>query len=148
MQDKNSEDTLFSYMQEYLDREMEKIYSKKAIAYFKHPVNMGRIENPDGVAKVRGGCGDTMEVYLVITNDIIETIRYHTDGCMFTHLCGQTLASKVQGRMIDEALAISPSTILQELAGQLPPEHQHCAILAVSALYRAIGQYWVDWARP
>ena len=108
---------------------------------------VGRMTDPTVGVWVTGPCGDTMEMYLVIKEDIIEMIRYHTDGCMFTHLCGYTLAQKVQGRTIHEALTVSPALILEELSDQLSLEHRHCAILAVSALYRAIGQYWVDWVR-
>lgn len=87
-----------------------------------------------------------MEFYLVIKDDVIETARYHTDGCQYTHLCGMAVAQAVQGSSIKEALAISPAMLLDGIPA-LPPEHRHCAILAVSTLYRAIGDYWVTWAR-
>lgn len=106
----------------------------------------GRMNDPSAAARVTGPCGDTMEFYLVIENDIIKTARYHTDGCQYTHLCGGAVAQAVEGSTIKEALSLNPAMLLDALK-DLPDEHRHCAILSVSTLYRAIGEYWVEWAR-
>ena len=47
------------------------------------------------------------------------------------------------------SLEDEPDELLEEpeLLPELPPEHHHCAILTVSALYRTIGQYLVERAR-
>jgi len=105
----------------------------------------GRMNDPSAGAWVTGACGDTMEFYLIIEDGTIKQARYYTDGCGFTRLCGQTVAAYVQGKSIVEALSISGKQVLDTLP-QLPPEHRHCAILAVSAFYRAVGQYWADLA--
>ncbi len=107
---------------------------------------LGRMNDPSAGARVTGPCGDTMEFYLVIKDDIIETVRYQTDGCRYTHLCGTAVAVMAQGSSLRHALTINPAILLDELK-DLPPEHRHCAILSVSTLYRAIGEYWVQWAR-
>jgi nitrogen fixation NifU-like protein len=105
----------------------------------------GRMNDPSAGAWVTGPCGDTMEFYLVIENDVIRQVKYHTDGCQFTRLCGRTVALCVQGKSLVEALAISGKAVLDALP-QLPPERRHCAILAVSTFYKAVGQYWVEVA--
>jgi len=105
----------------------------------------GRMNDPSAAAWVTGPCGDTMEFYLVIDNGVIGRVSYHTDGCRFTRLCGLTVAAYVQNKPVVEALSLSAGQLLDVLP-QLPPEHRHCAILAVSTLYRAIGQYWVETA--
>ena len=105
----------------------------------------GRMTDPSAGAWVTGPCGDTMEFYLVIEKDVIRKARYHTDGCEFTRLCGRTVAAYIQGKSIAEALSISARQVLDAWP-DLPPEHRHCAILAVSTFYRAIGQYWVEIA--
>jgi len=105
----------------------------------------GRMNDPPAGAWVTGPCGDTMEFYLVIENDVIRRVNCHTDGCSFTRLCGLTVAAHVQDKSVVEALRLSAGQLLDVLP-RLPPEHRHCAILAVSALYRTIGQYWVEAA--
>jgi nitrogen fixation NifU-like protein len=104
--------------------------------------SFGRMNDPSAGAWVTGPCGDTMEFYLIVENDVIRQVKHHTDGCGFTRLCGRTVALYVQGKSLVEALAIGGKGVLEALP-QLPPEHRHCAILAVSTLYQAIGQYWV-----
>jgi nitrogen fixation NifU-like protein len=103
----------------------------------------GRMNDPSAGAWVTGPCGDTMEFYLIIENDVIRRVQYHTDGCGYTRLCGLTVAMYVQGKTLMEALSVSGKGLLDVLP-QLPPEHRHCAILAVGTLHRAIGQYWVE----
>ena len=41
----------------------------------------GRMTDPTGGAFVRGPCGDEMEFYLSIRDDVVEDVKYHTDGC-------------------------------------------------------------------
>lgn len=105
----------------------------------------GRMNDPSAGAWVTGPCGDTMEFYLVIDEDVIEQVKYHTDGCEYTRLCGTAVARLVKGRSLREAIAISAKQVLEELP-ELPPGNRHCAILAVSTFYRAVGEFWVRQA--
>jgi nitrogen fixation NifU-like protein len=106
----------------------------------------GRMTDPSVGAWHTGPCGDTMEFYLVIEDDVISTARYHTDGCEFTRLCGRTVARYVQGKSLRDAVSINPKYVLDELPG-LPSAHRHCAILAVVTFCKAIGEYWLEEAR-
>ena len=57
-------------------------YSEKVMEHFKNPRNVGDIENPDGVGHVGNPvCGDLMEMYLRVSDDRIEDIRFQTFGC-------------------------------------------------------------------
>ncbi len=100
----------------------------------------GRMTDPTGGAFVRGLCGDTMEFYLVIKDDIITEVKCYTDGCSATKACGRAVAKRVIGRSVLDALAINPKEII-DTETDLPKENRHCAILAVSVLYRAIADY-------
>jgi nitrogen fixation NifU-like protein len=106
----------------------------------------GRMTDPSAGAWHTGACGDTMEFYLVIEDDIIRTVRYHTDGCEFTRQCGRTVARYVQGQSLPDALSINVRTVLEALP-ELPQAHRHCAVLAVMTFYQAIGQFWLERAR-
>jgi len=86
-----------------------------------------------------------MEFNLVIKNRIITRVQYITNGCMYTRLCGKFVAHYAQGVPIAVALGLNPRQVLHALP-QLPKENQHCALLAVSAFYSAVGQYWVSQA--
>jgi nitrogen fixation NifU-like protein len=104
------------------------------------PINVGRMNDPTGAAWIKGLCGDTMEIYLVINGDTIMEALFHTDGCAATYACGSLVTELAQGKSVAEALGISPKMIIDALAG-LPEDHRHCAILAASTLHKAIADY-------
>ena len=57
----------------------------------------------------------------------------------------RVVATYVQGKTPSEALSISGKGLLDALP-RLPLERRHRAILAVSTLYKAVGQCWVEEA--
>lgn len=98
------------------------------------------MNDPTGASIVRGPCGDTMEFYLYIADGMIEDVRYCTDGCMNTRACGFAVARRAKGRTVTDAMSISAGEII--LTGECDPEYgHHCAILAVTTLYRSIADY-------
>jgi len=115
-------------------------YPEHIVGLAKNPKHFGRMNDPTGGAYIKGPCGDEMEFYLVIKDRIIEDVKFYTKGCIATIVCGSMTAQLVLGKSIDEALGISPRTVIDGLSG-LPKEHCHCSILAVNTLYKAIVDY-------
>ena len=99
-----------------------------------------RLTNPDGYGKRTGDCGDTVEMFLKVHNDRIQTISFDTDGCINTHACANTLAVMAEGKTIAQAWEITPEKIIKFLE-TLPEEQIHCAELAVGALYLALVNF-------
>lgn len=98
----------------------------------------GRMKDPTASSVLEGPCGDAMEFYLRIQDDIVQDVTYYTQGCAHTKACALAVAKRAKGKPVMEALAISPKDIID--SGEcIPEEGRHCAILAVSALYRAIA---------
>ncbi len=106
----------------------------------EHAPYFGRMNAPTASSFLKGLCGDEMEFYLHIQNGVIEDVKYYTEGCPDTKACGLAVAKRAKGKSVMDALAISPREIINSL-GQLSEEGRHCAILAVSTLYRAIADY-------
>lgn len=100
----------------------------------------GRLNDPDASASVTGACGDTMEFYLAIKDNKVNTVRFHADGCGFTTACGAIAAFYADGRTIEDAMFVSPGLILRTLK-TVPEDHRHCAILAATTLYKALADY-------
>ncbi|MBW2264230.1 MAG: iron-sulfur cluster assembly scaffold protein [Deltaproteobacteria bacterium] len=101
------------------------------------------MNSPTGGAVVRGLCGDEMEFYLEIRREVIEDSKYYTEGCETTRTCGREVARRAKGKRVLEALSISPREVIDSLE-HAPEDQRHCAILAVSALYRAIADYMLQ----
>ena len=95
---------------------------------------------PDGYGKRTGDCADTVEIYLTVCNGRIQSVAYQTDGCMNTNACANTLAELAEGRNVEEAWEITAEDVISYLE-TLPPQHTHCAELAVGALYLALANY-------
>ena len=101
---------------------------------------LGRMNDPTGSAYVRGLCGDEMEFYLYIRDNVIEEVKYYTEGCENTKPCARAVAERAQGRTLLDALSINPKEIIDSDPSLVEAE-RHCAILAVTTLYRAIADY-------
>jgi len=100
----------------------------------------GRMNDPTAAGTLCGPCGDTMEFYIVVRNDVIEDAKYYTEGCGNTRACGHAVARRAKGRKVTDALSISAGEIIRSRECE-PESGRHCAILAVSTLYRAIADY-------
>lgn len=100
----------------------------------------GRMNDPTSSAVLVGLCGDEMEFYLYIVEGRIVEAKYYTNGCEETRQCGRVAAQRATGKIVMDALAISPREIIESLP-HMRESGRHCAILAVSALYRAIADF-------
>ena len=117
------------------------VYSKKVMDHFTNPRNVGVIENPDGYGKVGNPvCGDLMEMYIKVENNIITDIKFKTFGCGSAIATSSMVTELAIGKTIDEALEITRNDVAEELYG-LPPQKMHCSNLAADALHAAIEDY-------
>jgi len=128
-------------IQQKINYDEEKTYSKKVIKEYRNPINFGFIEKPDATGRVKGPCNDTMRIDLQVRNNMIYDARFWTDGCGASLACGNMLTSMIKGKNIEEIGDISSEQLLEVLDG-LPKEHQHCAKLAVNTLEKVIKNYY------
>ena len=126
--------------EELIKEEMRKVYSDTAIDHAMNPRNVGDMVNADGFARVTGPCGDTMEIWLKMSNKNIVAATFMTDGCGTSVASGSMVIEMAKGKTIIEAGKISQQDVLDALGG-LPEESQHCALLAANTLKAAIGDY-------
>ncbi|MHA4988383.1 Fe-S cluster assembly scaffold protein NifU [Cetobacterium somerae] len=116
-------------------------YTEKVMDHFMNPRNVGTMENPDGYGKVGNpSCGDIMEIFLKIENDIITDVKFRTFGCASAIATSSISTEMVLGKDIHEALAITNKVVAEALGG-LPATKMHCSVLAEEALKEAIEDY-------
>ena len=109
--------------------------------HFTNPRNVGTIENPDGYGKVGNPvCGDLMEMYIKVENEVIKGIKFKTFGCGSAIATSSMVTELAIGKTVDEALKITRNDVANELDG-LPPQKMHCSNLAADALHAAIKDY-------
>lgn len=117
------------------------MYNRKVLDTFANPKNVGEMENPDGVGTVGNAkCGDIMQVFLKIENEVIVDAKFKTFGCAAAIASSSTATEMVIGKTIEEALKIKNSDVVEALEG-LPPQKIHCSVLAEEAIAEAIKDY-------
>jgi nitrogen fixation NifU-like protein len=116
-------------------------YSKKVLEHFLNPKNVGIIENPDGYGKVGNPvCGDLMEMFIAVKDDIITDIKFRTFGCGSAIATSSMVTEMAKGMHVDQAMKLTRNDVANELEG-LPPQKMHCSNLAADALHEAIKDY-------
>ncbi|MCD6358658.1 MAG: Fe-S cluster assembly scaffold protein NifU [Dehalococcoidia bacterium] len=116
-------------------------YSEKVMEHFENPHNVGEMENPDGIGHVGNPmCGDIMELYIRVKDNIITEAKFKTFGCGAAIATSSMVTEMVKGETVEEALKISNQAVAEALGG-LPPVKMHCSVLAEEALRSAINDY-------
>ncbi len=109
--------------------------------HFLNPRNVGVIDDPSGVGRVESGeCGDLFTLYLRIEGERIVGARFKTFGCAAAIASSSMITCKVEGKTIDEALAIRNVDVSDALGG-VPDRKMHCSVLAEQGLHAAIQDY-------
>lgn len=109
--------------------------------YFKNPKNVGKIKNPDGEGHFGSPvCGDVSVMYLKISNNKIEDIKFETLGCAIAIAAASITTELVKGKTLAEAEKIEVKDLLEKL-GEIPTVKIHCLEMAVETLKKAIKNY-------
>ena len=117
------------------------LYSQKVMDHFRHPRNVGSIENADGIGEVGNGkCGDIMRMYLKIDNDIISDVKFETFGCGSAIASSSMATEMIKGKPLAEVMKLTNKAVTEALDG-LPTHKLHCSVLAEEAIRAAVQDY-------
>ena len=118
-------------------------YSPQLIDHFEHPRNAGAMDGADAEAYVTNPvCGDSMRIFLRIDDGRVAAASFLTSGCPAAIGTSSAATELVQGRTLDEAIALSRYDYAEAVGG-LPKSKMHCSVLAAAAVRQAIE----DWRR-
>jgi len=117
------------------------MYNKVVMDHFRNPRNVGVIEDADGIGEVGNPlCGDMMTIYLKISDDHIDDIKFQTFGCGSAIAVSSMLTEIARGKSIIEAKKITNKDVANALEG-LPKNKLHCSNLGADALQLALKDY-------
>jgi len=120
------------------------MYNDKVMEHFMHPHNAGKMEDPDAVGSYGSPvCGDMMEIYLRIRDNVIEDAKFMTFGCGAAVASSSVATDMVKGKTLEEAVQLTNQNFIDEL-GSLPGPKVHCSMLAEQAIKNAIYNYAKD----
>jgi len=112
------------------------VLSEQAIDHARRPRNKGILPSYNAEGQITGPCGDTMAFWLEIKDGTVKNASFYTTGCGTSLACGSMATCLVRGMSVAAAAALSQEDILSALGG-LPPEAEHCALLAADTMRAA-----------
>ncbi len=118
-------------------------YNDKVLEHFRHPQNVGKIDEPDGKSTEGSpACGDMVSVYIKVDPEtkVIGDIKFESYGCASNIATGSIITEMAMGKTLAEAKKITWKQASDELGG-LPALKAHCSVLAIEGLRAAIRDY-------
>jgi len=130
--------------------------NEKIKEHFRNPLNVGEIENPEGMGAVDNPvCGDTTKLYLRIKDGVIEDAKFLSFGCAVTIASASVFTEKIKGKEISRVLSGSNDEVVQRLIslieselGEIPAVKLHCPPATVQVFLEAIAEYLGKEGRP
>ena len=118
-------------------------YNEIVMEHFKHPRNVGKLDNPDGKATEGSpACGDMVSVYIKVDpgTKTLKDVKFESYGCASNIATGSIITELAKGKTLESAKKISWKEASDALGG-LPKIKAHCSVLAVEGLRSAIQNY-------
>ncbi len=111
--------------------------------HYLHPRNVGSFDPQDarvGTALVGSpDLGQVLKLQIRVQGATIESACFRAFGCGAAIAAASLTTQWLQGRSLEQALAIRSQDIVQAL--DLPPLKLHCALLAQDAIQAAVSDY-------
>ncbi|MGB3209757.1 MAG: iron-sulfur cluster assembly scaffold protein [Desulforhopalus sp.] len=143
MMDDQEFDALINKIQKEIFIEAKNTLGEKGFDRWRNPRYHGVMDNFDSYARLKGDCGDTMEMYIRVKDDRIKRVSYVTDGCSSSSIAGSFTAQLATGKSFEEVLDLTGADVVHEI-GTFPKAEEHCAHLAVRTLQEAVNRFLVE----
>jgi len=129
-------------LQKEIMKNEREVFNEYIVDLSHNPRNFGKL--PDKEISVSqsytGPCGDSMQFFLKINDNIIKKANFISDGCEACIATASQTMLLIEGKPIDYAEKLNPEDIDKALKG-LPEDHKHCTELAARTLKRTIQKY-------
>lgn len=86
---------------------LEDLYREIILDHYKSPRNRGSLEPP--AIRTEGHnplCGDEIEVYISVNNDIVSDIKISGQGCSISQSSASMMSAAIKGKPIAEVRAL------------------------------------------
>jgi len=115
-------------------------YQEQILDNFKNPRNFGNPQwNPSTSQQVQNvSCGDEIEVFILLDNNIISDIKFVGRGCSISIASASLLTEEFKGKETEYALEFSEDDLKNLLGIPLTTSRLVCATLALEAIKAAL----------
>jgi nitrogen fixation NifU-like protein len=117
------------------------VFSETLLDHFESPRNVGEMADANAEAEEENPvCGDRLHLWLRIENGRIQRVSWRAEGCAPAIAAASVTSELLQGMTVERARSLDRETIARALGG-LPSRKAHAALLAVSAVRKAVQRY-------
>lgn len=115
------------------------MYSSRVLEHIENPRNSGVMSDHTSKGEATNPvCGDLLHLYLKVENDAIAGSSFMAHGCPPTIAAASALTEMLAGLTVAQAGKLKPDDVTHALE-YLPPNKEHCSILAIDALTAALA---------
>ena len=108
--------------------------------HYENPRHKGALDDAEAVVEGGNpGCGDIVKVYLKV-NDGHIIATFEGEGCTISQASASYLMDEVNGKTLEEALAIDYEALMENLGKEIVEQRTRCATLSLDTLRAAIRQ--------
>ena len=106
--------------------------------HFENPRHKGPLADAEAVVEGGNpGCGDIVKVYLRV-NDGHLIATFEGEGCTISQASASYLMDAVNGKTLEEVLAIDHEALMENLGKEIVQQRTRCATLSLDTLRAAI----------
>ncbi|MBI4360491.1 SUF system NifU family Fe-S cluster assembly protein [Candidatus Micrarchaeota archaeon] len=118
------------------------MYREQILEHYKHPHNKGRLSDADtSVKDANPLCADEIEVFLKISNNKIQDVKFDGIGCAISTAATSLLTDHVKGMSLDDVKKVSRDDVFKLLGVPVSPARTKCALLSLKAIKSATYKY-------
>ncbi|MEX0940480.1 MAG: SUF system NifU family Fe-S cluster assembly protein [Candidatus Babeliales bacterium] len=118
------------------------LYREILMDHYRHPRNRGQLEKPDfSSGQFNPSCGDQVSFEGMVNNDIITQVKFTGKGCVISQASASLLSELIEGKSIEDALALNKEDMQKLIGMQLGPMRLKCALLPLEALQQGLQNY-------
>ena len=118
------------------------MYQEVILDHYRHPVNYGKLENPDVVHKEANVlCGDVVEIQLKFNGEKkISDAKFTGSGCAISQASTDMLTGSIKGKNVDDIKNLDKDFVLKLLGIEVSHMRLKCALLPLLTLQIAVSK--------
>jgi nitrogen fixation NifU-like protein len=112
--------------------------------HYENPRHRGPLDDAEAVVEGGNpGCGDIVKVYVRVKDGRLVA-TFEGEGCTISQASASYLMDEVNGKPLDEVLAIDYDDLMDNLGKEIVQQRTRCATLSLDTLRAAIRKYESD----
>jgi nitrogen fixation protein NifU and related proteins len=115
-------------------------YREYILDHYRNPRNYGKLDQPDIHSEDTNPlCGDQLGMDIIVEGDCVKEVRFQGRGCAISQASASMLSEMIEGKPIEEVVALGKEDVLDVLGIPISPARTKCAFLSLRVLHRGLA---------